>query len=65
MFRRVTKVYLYGPEKKADLLPVLARFGELEDLQLYDTAISESDLKTWMQQHPRVKVTSAHSVATR
>ena len=65
MFRRVTTVYLYGPEKKRDLLPVLARFDGLRELHLYNTAIGDSDLKAWMLEHPRVAVTSTHSVATR
>ena len=56
MFRRVTKVYLRGPQYKSDLLPELAKLQHLRELELHDTSISNSDLEAWKTQHPRVVV---------
>lgn len=56
MFRRVTKVYLGGPQYKSDLLSELARFHDLQELELYGTSISNGDLEAWKQEHPRVAV---------
>ena len=56
MFRRVTKVYLGGPQYKSDLLPELAKLHNLRELELHGTSISESDLEAWKKQHPRVRV---------
>lgn len=56
MFRRVTKVYLGGPQYKSDMLPELAKLHDLRELELYGTSISQSDLEAWKKQHPRVAV---------
>lgn len=65
MYRRVTKVYLYGPQHKRDLLPHLSRFRELRELELHQTSIPRRDLEFWKQQHPQVAVTATHSVNTK
>ncbi len=56
MFRRVTKVYLYGPQFRSDLLPELAKLHDLRELELHETSIPDRDLEVWKQQHPRVVV---------
>ena len=56
MFRRVSKVYLYGPQYKSDLLPELAKFNDLRELELHETSIPSRELEAWKQQHPRVVV---------
>lgn len=61
MFERVTKVYLYGAENKADLLPQIAKFRDLEELALYETSIPSGDLEAWMKQHPQVAVTATRN----
>lgn len=65
MFRRVTKVYLHGPEYKSDLLPQFSKFHDLRELELFETSIPSSDLEAWKRQHPRVAVTSTHRVLSR
>lgn len=59
VFRRVTGIYLDGPRFKSDLLPQLAKFHELQELELMDTSISDSDLETWKLEHPQVAVRAA------
>jgi hypothetical protein len=65
IFRRVTKVSLFGPEYKNDLLPHLGKFSDLQELDLVETSISDDDLATWKEQHPRVVVTVTRPVVAR
>ncbi len=65
MFRRTTIVSLHGPQYTRDLLPHLARFHDLEQLELLDTSIGDDDLWTWQQQHPQVAVSVNRSSLAR
>lgn len=65
IFRRVTKVSLFGPEYKSSLLPHLGKFSDLRELVLAETSISDDDLATWKEQHPRVVVTVTRPVLAR
>jgi hypothetical protein len=56
IFRRVHGVSLDGPQYKSDLLPHLACFRDLRQLNLVNTSIQSSDLDAWKQQHSRVAV---------
>jgi hypothetical protein len=47
MFRRVTKVYLLGPQHTSELLPELAKFHDLQELAIYESSIPSSDLEAW------------------
>ena len=65
MFHRVTKVVLIGPNYKQELLPELARFTHLQELELNATSIPEDALETWKGNHPQVVVTATPRVLTR
>ncbi|MBC7856243.1 MAG: hypothetical protein IAF94_22660 [Pirellulaceae bacterium] len=65
MFRRVTKVYLHGPQYKSDLLPELAKLHDLEELALNESSIPSKNLEVWKMQHPRVVVTATRHALTR
>ncbi len=65
IFRRVTKVYLVGPEYRKELLAHLAEFHELQELELWETSISYRELEAWKKQHPQVAVTATHRAITR
>ncbi len=64
MFRRVTKVSLWGRQYKRDLLPQLAKFKGLRELDLYETSIPRSDLEAWKREHPRVTVRATQNGKT-
>ena len=61
VFRRVTRVYLRGPQYTSDLLPHLAQLSSLRELELVDTSISGSDLAAWKENHPHVAVSASRS----
>jgi hypothetical protein len=56
IFRRVQTVSLHGPQYNSDLLPHLARFGQLQELELVNTFIDCIQLDAWKEQHPHVAV---------
>lgn len=65
MFQRVTRVDLNGPNYKQDLLPELAKFTHLQELELDRTSIPDDDLEAWKGIHPHILVTATPRVLTR